>query len=503
MVGVLLAEDNALFMDYLSKLVRWEEYGFELVATAIDGENAWLDFQKYSPGIVITDIEMPVLSGIDLIRKINETAPETVVMILSGYSEFQYAQAALQLKVFDYVLKHNVDRQMLVEKLMAAKTQLNQKRSEQRVLSEEVLKALYKNQGVDSHILARLRADRYCWIHVEQNHILPVMGAASGITTEEVEEVALKDAFYQCCPGHSILVKTDPYRYLALVQGGQELLPLCYRLKTALETALGQRFSIVCSTEARSAAPCVEDYHFVAPLLSQLHFFPVSTVMDSNQLQKRGSPSPPTDLREVGQRLGSNNVLLLLDQFFMSLMVSKDYDAFCTLTEVFLSDLQRYQHSIVSADTGKIFSLNHSGASLYWQDVFSVFQWLKQQYQELHRMLDGQSNVSDSGLVKQAISYIVGHYMDPDLSLDSIAAALQISVSRLNVTFKNETGRTVWKVIVKTRMEKAKELLQQQNTPVSDICQQVGFRSLSYFSKVFRDTYGVSPQEYRRRGSHL
>ena len=90
MIRVLLADDNTVSLEYFSTLIDWEHYGFQVVSTAVDGEEALYEFHRLRPEVVITDIKMPTMTGIELAERIHETSPQTVVLFLSSYSEFTY-----------------------------------------------------------------------------------------------------------------------------------------------------------------------------------------------------------------------------------------------------------------------------------------------------------------------------------------------------------------------------------------------------------------------------
>lgn len=100
-------------------------------------------------------------------------------------------------------------------------------------------------------------------------------------------------------------------------------------------------------------------------------------------------------------------------------------------------------------------------------------------------------------MTRAAIDYINQHYGDENLDLDIMAE--QLGISSLNVLFKQETGETLWQPIIKVRMERAKQLFQKPNARAADVYPVCGYNSASYFSKVFKDTFGITPKEYQRR----
>ena len=108
MYKILLAEDEYIIREGLIKLVEWGKYGFEVIASAEDGDEAWQKFLDLSPDVVITDIKMPESNGIDLLKSIKAHTPEAIVLLLSGHDDFEYAQAGIRYGAFEYILKLNI-----------------------------------------------------------------------------------------------------------------------------------------------------------------------------------------------------------------------------------------------------------------------------------------------------------------------------------------------------------------------------------------------------------
>ncbi|WP_040196374.1 response regulator transcription factor [Candidatus Soleaferrea massiliensis] len=505
MIRVLLADDNKSSLDYFAEMIDWERYGFQLVSTAVDGENAWMDFQKHHPQLVITDIQMPVLSGIELTEKINAAAPDTVVIFLSSYSEFKYAQAALKLKVFDYLLKHETEPDTLLKKLFAVKEHLEKQGQQKKILSEDELLNLYQEyvhgqQTVKPKYYPVLK-HRYDFYYIEQNHILEAMARHLPDSTPLISEALLKQTCYQDFPDVSAVIKTAPYQYLVLARTREETLQMGYQLRDRLEDMLQASFSAVILGQSLSSGECMQRYLSLSEQLSQLYFYPVSSVIDSGYLQNRGDDS--AFLQDTG---GLQKTLAqrerpsvhLVDEWYSKAIQLKHYPSFCRITELFLTDLLQYHQRIIDVGSGQIFSVTDPSAPAFWCDAYSIYQWVKQQYARLLRILpDTKSRYSE--IVSETIDVISRRYMDVNLNVDELASQLHVSVSGLNTIFKKETGQTVWKMIVKTRMEHARKLLEQNEYSISEICTMAGYNSLSYFSKVFRKTFDISPQAYRRQ----
>jgi two-component system response regulator YesN len=105
MFQAILCDDNEIILEGLSSQIKWKDLGIELTATAADGNEAWELIQKNPPDLLITDIRMPYMDGLELSKKARELNPNIVILIISAYDDFQYARTAMHLQAFDYILK--------------------------------------------------------------------------------------------------------------------------------------------------------------------------------------------------------------------------------------------------------------------------------------------------------------------------------------------------------------------------------------------------------------
>ena len=121
MISVLLVEDNKLALEYLETLIDWERHGFKVVATALNGKDGLNKYLALKPQLIITDIQMPSVSGVDMAKRIRETGASVKIIFLTSYQVFSYARSALDLGVSEYILKHELNEQTLIKKLAGIK----------------------------------------------------------------------------------------------------------------------------------------------------------------------------------------------------------------------------------------------------------------------------------------------------------------------------------------------------------------------------------------------
>lgn len=142
MIKVLIADDEIRIRRGIKKLLNWEEHGLTIVGEAEDGEKALEIAKETKPDLCLLDICMPFLSGLDLITKLNEELDNTTIIIISGHDEFKYAQKALQLKVFDYVLKP-IEKESLKQIIFDARNKIMDERSreeKERIAQDQLIK---------------------------------------------------------------------------------------------------------------------------------------------------------------------------------------------------------------------------------------------------------------------------------------------------------------------------------------------------------------------------
>lgn len=125
MIKTMIVEDEKIILEDILDIVDWKAEGFDIVATALNGKQGLTKFEKYHPDLVITDIRMPIMSGIDMMRSIRHQNESTLFLILSAYDEFEYAKAALRLGAEDYILKTELSQKYLHEKLAAIRKKLD------------------------------------------------------------------------------------------------------------------------------------------------------------------------------------------------------------------------------------------------------------------------------------------------------------------------------------------------------------------------------------------
>ena len=214
----LLAEDNPLLLEHFANMVDWKQYGFDVVLKAEDGKRAWQKFEAYHPELVIADIQMPRMTGIELGERIREKSAETILYFLTSYEEFSYVKSALELGSCGYLLKHEMNRVQMIRILEEAGREIKKRKRYSR----------YDAEAAFTELVWELERKNGEEIHIEEY--------SAGLPD-------VYDLFWLC------LVKT---------QGGAT--EQAYDLKLRLREKFGSTFSVLILAEQEELSGCVNRY---------------------------------------------------------------------------------------------------------------------------------------------------------------------------------------------------------------------------------------------------
>ncbi len=461
---VLLAEDNPLLLEHFANMVDWKQYGFDVVLKAEDGKRAWQKFEAYHPELVIADIQMPRMTGIELGERIREKSAETILYFLTSYEEFSYVKSALELGSCGYLLKHEMNRVQMIRILEEAGREIKKRKRYSR----------YDAEAAFTELVWELERKNGEEIHIEEY--------SAGLPD-------VYDLFWLC------LVKT---------QGGAT--EQAYDLKLRLREKFGSTFSVLILAEQEELSGCVNRYLRTKEVRRQGIFRVCSCVLHAEDIGRSRKVALPLDLEKADRWIRDREFEKLcrwMDQNFLKAVEARDGERFEALTRYFSVRLMEYHEKLVNLQTGVIFTVCESEDTANWYEASVLYHWMKHKVMELGKILENPSVFQYSDIVNRAVLYVSRNYTNSDLSVEEIASHLKISANHLNTVFRKETGETLWKFVVRVRMERAKELLNLGRDKMTDICRKTGYKNISYFSKVFRETCGMTPMEYRREHSEI
>ena len=537
MLKVFLVEDEIVMREGIKNNISWEEEGFEFVGEASDGELAYPLIQKTQPDILITDIKMPFMDGLELSRLVRQELPDTKIIILSGYDEFEYAQEAISIGITDYLVKPIAGAKLLeavkkVGKLVQEEQQqrlflktFEQERLENIQLSRQKLfRSLASGKRPVSELLKEGReigldlvADRYNIVLLQIFSDHQVEGyseernageQAIEKMTEKMKNILMVELGLE---GWGFIIKeTDEARSVE-----QTLDEFLEKLQEMIGTYEGiEYFAGVGRAVARLSElnRCFEEanrafaYRYLRTWNQVIYSEkePGNASVDEN-LNLSALNVEKMDRKSVEQFLKTGlrgEVHHFIDEYFASLgeknIQSLLLRQYVTMDMYFAAVAMLEQLGYDRAEL-----VHRCGDFQTMTTVFSTVEQTKEYLQGVFEsavdLREAVSQKKYSSLLKDARAYIERNYDQEDISLNKAAASVNLSPNHFSTIFNQETGQTFIEFLTEVRMERAKELLRSTSMKMSEIAFAVGYKDAHYFSYLFKKTQDCTPREYRSR----
>ena len=537
MLKVFLVEDEVVMRNGIKNNIPWEQEGFEFVGEASDGELAYPLIKREKPDILITDIRMPFMDGLELSRLVKKELPQIKIIILSGYNEFDYAKTAISIGVTDYLLKPISSAKLLeaVKKVgdMIEKEQDNVRLMEryEKEMEENILQEKHKLWGA-------LASNRLSTIELlEKGQRLGMDFTASAYMVflfklmQEGDAIGCSDELNRASEKVNSLSGTwkkvlsfdrSPEGWAFLIKGESEAEVLENFAETKKELLnlvavypkveyFGGLGSIV-----QRIGDIQNSYKEAARAFSSRFFLDANQIADSAEMVSLHNEEDGKI--DVSKMLSKKREHELVEKFFKNGTV-EEVDSF--LDELFQNIGEQncksllYRQYVVMdlffCATDFLGNLEISTEELpeECRDINQIVekagnaQSLRHQigilFSETMILRDGHSKKKYSKLLEDAKAFIDENYRHDDMSLNMVAAQVNISPSYFSTIFSSEMGQTFVEYLTHVRLEKAKELLMCSNMRTAEIGYEVGYKDSHYFSYIFKKVVGCSPKEYRNR----
>jgi len=530
MYKIMLVDDDYLVLEYLRKMIPWTALGFEVVGLCEDGQQALTMMRDTNPDVIITDIGMPKKDGITLIKEAIGENPKIKSVFLTCYDDFGYAQTAIRLNSFDYILKETFDPESITQMILRLKEELDREADEHKLLSNMKFFIKENLTVLRSKLLERL-----------------ITGDARAISTwlkKHEHELEINSTYKNCIP---ILSFIDDYEELINARYSEDA------LKFSID-------NVIAETLSRSGTGfCLfynEDTFFIfyaqdafiaegeiQQLVKEVNFnlrkflkLSITTIIGNSCMFPDGLSG------ELNAMLGQSTQRFYLES---GSMIEKK--------QIKFSEKFPFLHSIDSAQALKRFILSEDLNGLdYWVDHWMntvsehqyqpdmVKRWVHDLLFEVERMIQSLHEVelkSTESIVHHSITktktlkqlatrlsdclhkavasikeikelprkveiikaqkYVLMN-LDKKITLGDVAAFLHLNPSYFSRIFKQHAHMNFIDYVNLMKIEEAKKLIDNSNESTEKIADRLGFESKSYFIKVFKKYFGASPMEYKQ-----
>lgn len=543
MLKIFLAEDEVVVRETIKRMIPWEELGFELVGEAADGEMALPLLIRQQPDLLITDIKMPFMDGLTLARLAKKEIPGLKVVILSGYDDFNYAKQAIGIGVEDYLLKP-ITKNALIERLSEIRSRYEHEKTQKEYYEkfQREMQAYEKNSSRDffealvggsmdmMEVYKRAEklgldivAEAYNVLIFTMNCDEDFSGQRDEYSSWEAESLELLENFFA---GHSsaMLFRSNIFSYGVLLKGQRETIEENTRacvdeIRKILSRQDGRReWFLAVGQSVERLSQIRKSYHTASRAFSQRYLYDENILYydEMETMEHPGGQAETEDnayLQKVDvnalnpailQKFLSNGLQeetenFVKDYFYaigqepMESLVFRNYVILNVRFSVisFIKGLGCDTNEMESADTEEV--LAESG-----KNMESAIAYAKKMISQAIEIRDQNSGNKNRSILKTAVDFIDSHYMEEDISLNTVANVANVSSNHFSALFSQNMGQTFIEYLTTLRMNKAKELLRCTGMRSSEIAGEIGYKDAHYFSYLFKKTQGMTPSDYRK-----
>lgn len=473
MIPVMIVEDEFLVRAGLRTCIDWEKEGFEIVAEAGDGQEALALYEKYHPAIVITDIRLPKMDGIHMMKAL--AGRKVSFIVISAYDDFQYAKESISIGVANYFLKGDMDREELLETLRSLKSRYAREEGEAQPERTHTIKELYLSP---ESVLEDLAG-------VPENGGAHLLYYTAENANTQMLDAMVSDFFFRSKTDCIRLESEKGSWFLYASGNGEETVR---ELSRMFERYVEEEI-VLASSRSLDQYPDIKEavYH-------------VLLVREQRAQKERG--------RTAQKWVDEGRVLAWIRQTETELMGAMKFhkydEAAKLLAELRIAMIEGMSPTLLFDGVYRLLGCftrcneEIHAARTYSElmeslDLETIFDTLAMYVDEFRGKREDNGNT----YILRVKEYVEKHYQEPILIRD-LSDYVHVSPNYLGKIFYLNTGEYLKDYINSVKMEKAKELLLTRRYPVSEVADMVGMEDQRYFSKLFKKHCGVSPKEFGR-----
>ena len=510
MIKVLIADDERFTRQGILDMVDWDKLNVSEVKEAYDGINALEILKDFEPNILLTDVRMPRLNGIDLAFKARELYPNCMILFMSGYSDKEYLKSAIKLKAINYVEKP-IEIEELEENLNNAILEFVKNttihNSIEHTIANEI-SSIDNSEAVKSIISSYFSKDfndklvdgQYVSVLIKIYKIIPNKHLFIDKIREIIHDCGL-EGFVSMQNEKDIVLQIFFSKNIKSIHNSNVFQSFFATLDEYIKNYSHFYIfvgSIVANMQdmhkSYASASSLDTLSFFKDYNSVIYFEEVPhktcATIDSNAYSdfKR-------NLNNEDKQAVLNDINNITSEFMLN--CGTDINEIKNVYNKLLLHIFNFCHSRNINLNNSVNENTSFNTILQFNNIFEIKHYMLEIIKDVFLCLKEKNIYNEPAL--NIIKYINEHYNSYDLSLEDISKNTFLTPAYICVIFKDFTGKTVNKYITEYRIMQAKELLKDSNIKMNDIALKVGYRDGNYFAKIFKKETGYSPSEYRRK----
>jgi len=534
MFKVLIIDDEPIIRKGLKNIINWKSFGCEVCGEAADGQDGGELIRKHLPDIIITDIKMPVIDGLAMLREIKSTVPDSKIIILTGYREFDYAHEALKIGAFDFLLKPSrIEELTSVISRAVKELKFKRDRAEEldklnelfrqniSILREKLLYDIIYEINTDKEdILQKLEL---YGISIKRFYLMVVQNDAEDSGNIEISQhdrhlyqFGIIRTFHEVFDDKFEVIDITlnnigvAFLVMPLEEDVSGLLDKkCGYLQDIICRCFGFTISIAISSEGTEFTELPQKFNECMAALAHKFYMGSNSIIfhsDVNTFFKYDNHSILDKLQKAlieGVKSGNEDLVRERLQdicYYLKNIDPAKQDLIKSFYWNSISSINNIRHTLMEKESGK--KLEYSELSgLYGliekcSNAEELNTMLEESALAVTQKVNSYNSRSMKLVLRKAIDYLHEHYNE-QITLNEISEHTFVSPYYISRMFKRETGKNFVDYLNEIRIEKAKEMLKDVRYKTYEIAEKVGIPDAHYFSRLFKKYVGLTPTEYR------
>lgn len=525
---ILIADDEYWTREQIRHIINWEKYNLLFMEPAKDGEEVLKIMAEDCPDILITDINMPFINGVDLIRTVNKNYPNVVTVVLSGYDDFDYVRETMKHGAIDYLLKP-ISKVVMIDVLSGAMEKLAKKHydeQEKKSLSVKLMESSSMMQDREfstmlnkdlianpPYIVTELNMDvtGYSLILIKIHN----MSSISKKYQHNINKLSyhMKKIIKDIAKNQILIVFNHTSRVNEFIviseTDNKTLKAFCNKVLIEFEKITDSAVTVVIINHNYSLQSIHEAYVQALSLLVTRPFCKSSIVINESettsfkleeQFNSKISSEQEKSLEILVKSAGNQKILDTIINKIGLGRCSQNKWSYLEVRQTvrqIIDILGRQNERTTAAQLIDMQNLSDiADKTLELLDQDALIQIIVQIVDQLSDMAEVELNDTVADTVKNATKYIDKNYSE-DLSLSGLAKKFSVESSYFSRVFHQQTGVTLISYITKQRMAKAKKYIVENDISLTEIAFLVGYDDYTYFSRLFKKSVGQSPREFK------
>ncbi|NLO38519.1 MAG: response regulator [Ruminiclostridium sp.] len=525
MIKLMIADDEHWVREGLNRAVEWDKLGIEVVGCASNGQDAYDLYLKTKPRIIITDIKMPFMDGLELTRKIIEMDSDAYILLISAYSDFEYAKKALELGAMDYILKPFTKKNILeiVEKAVQSINRNDEKKElvekSREYIKQYVIEKITGTLYAEYADIKKLFAENALAIYNKDIVVIVARFMTFDKSSVHLSDSDVGKRFYEYAQRY--LSTQFPYVLATIKESGlfaailgldevnkyhyvkEKILDLYHQAapecRNHLIIGTGRIYETVMNTYNSYCEALIALNYNTSIREDRVYFF--DDLMKESSMDSKNLTEFYARLENVITKGNLDEVKEILKE--LELLIIQNYYLYDYDLKSFFYQLVSIPVNILLKNNIRITEVFEEGFNInnIVNSMETIDEFKKRYLQIIEKVISYLEKKSDLYIrkdIEKSKRFINNHYCDSSISLNMIAEKIGLTPAYVSKLFKQELGISYIDYITDLRINKAKELLGNDHYKVYEIAEMTGYTNTNYFISLFKKHVGVSPSEYRK-----